>query len=300
MTKILITAIYCALAQPAAAQQTPPPTEGKPQQPRASLSTFFNNYSPERMAASRAGARGEALLGSFGGLALRASAEGTRILTRDNGYFPPELYKTALTITAEDKVTRLAVNLNSNSDKPFYSPSETDLGFNFSRTFSERGAHAWLFGLNYSTRRSFSRSIPLPFITYRYASKDFFLLFPFLLRWQASRKISFAVSYQPVKYYRLSASWRPAPFFNTTLEGGTGLEQFLVAGRTAKDSALYYETAFLLLKPELYLSRRLRLGAEVGWQFNGRYYTGKTYNDHRATTSTGCGPSAGLSAGYNF
>lgn len=300
MTKALITAFLLALPQLAAAQAQPLTAEGRPKKPRAALSAVYSHSSLANMKVTRAGARGEALLGRAGTLELRAIAEASRINTHSSGYFPSQLYKTGFTITAENKATRLAVNLNSNSDEPFYSPSETDLGFNFSRTFSERGAHAWLFGLIYSTRRSYARSLPLPFITYRYASKDLFLLFPFMLRWQASAEISFTASYQPVKYYRLSANWRPAPFFNATLEGGTTLEQFLLAGRPVKGEALYHETSFLLLKPEFYLSRRLRLGAELGWQFSGAYYTGRAYDDHRNRTSAGSGRRAGLAAGYSF
>ncbi|OGS11128.1 MAG: hypothetical protein A2234_08470 [Elusimicrobia bacterium RIFOXYA2_FULL_58_8] len=287
-------------AAAAAAGQGAPPGTGRPPKPRASLDTAFTYSSPEGFTSRKSELRGEAALGSAAGLEVRASAAAAHLRTIETGCLPPELYTTALALTAEDSATHLAVTLNSNSDRPLHSPSETDLGFNFSRTFSERGPHAWLFGLNYSTRRSFSRSLPLPFITYRYATKDFFFLFPFLLRWQATRKISFSASYQPVKYYRLAANWRPAPFFSLGLEGGTRLEQFLPAGRPDRRTALYQETSFVALKPELFLSRRLRLGAELAWQLNGLYYTGKTYDDYRAKHHTGSGPATGLSAGYSF
>ena len=273
---------------------------GTPPKPPGALDAVFSYCSPEGFISRRTELRGTSALGRAGGMAFRTETSLTHIRTIENGYFPPELYKTALLLTAEDRTTRLSVNLNSDSDKPFYSPAETDLGFNFSRTFSEHGAHAWIFVLNYSTRRTFARSVPLPFITYRYASKDLFFLFPFLARWQASRNLSFSASYHPVKYYKLSAHWRRSPEFSVVLEGGAGLEQFLPAGRPQKGSALYYETSFVSLKPELVLAERLRLGAALGWQFRGMYYTGRTYNDYQAKTRIGGGPCAGLSAGYSF
>ncbi|HNW43697.1 MAG TPA: hypothetical protein PKI19_04280 [Elusimicrobiales bacterium] len=298
--KIILAAVLIFLLPAAAAAQSGPAAAGRPPKPRASVSTSYSYISAQDLPARRAALRGETALGSAAGLELRAGGELASLRTGDGGYFPRALYKAALNLTAEDKDTRLAVQLNSNSDHPFHSAAETDLGFNFARTFSERGAHAWLFGLNYSTRRTFARALPLPFITYRYVTKDLYFLFPFLARWQASREISISASYQPVKYFRLGGAWRPVPFFNLTLEGGTGLEQYLPAGRPRKGEALYYETSSVSLKPELSLSRRLRLGAELGWQFSGVYFTGKAYDDHHAKTAIGAGPSAGLSAAYNF
>lgn len=300
MKELAAAAFIFSMLTAGASAQSGPPTAGRPPKPRASVNSAFSCSYPENFASRRAALRGEASLGSAAGLEFRTGAEVTHIRTLGDAYFPPELYKAAFSLTAEDRATRLAINLNSNSDRPFYSPSETDLGFTFSRLFSERSSHSWFYGLNYSTRRTFSRTLPLPFIGYRYTTKDLVIFFPFLVRWQATEKVAFAASYQPVRYFKLTASWRARPSLSVSLEGGTGLEQFLPAGRAHKSEALYNETSFLTLKPEYSLSRRLRLGAELGWQFRGLHYLGDAYNDYHAKTRTGRGPSAGLSAGYSF
>lgn len=273
---------------------------GRPPKPAFSAEAALNCAAPDGLASRRSELKTEAALGKAGGLELRASASGAHIRSRADGYFPPELYKTGLTLSAEDARTRAWVTLNSNSDRPYHSPSETDLGIHFTRTFRESGPHAWYYGLMYSTRRSFLRGVPLPFAGYRYTTRDFQFVLPFLARWQVSRTVALSASYQPVKYYRVSASWRPVPFAGAALEAGKSLDQYFTAGRPHKEEALYTETNFAALKPDMAVSKRLKLAAELGWQWRGRYYTGKAYDDHHSKVRTGSGGVAGLSAKYSF
>lgn len=289
--------ILLAPALRLAAQGAPP---GRPPKPAASLEAALNYAAPDGLLSRRSELKAEAALGKTAGLEVRAAASGTHIRSLADGYFPGELYKTAFSLTAEDARNRAAVTLQSNSDRPLHSPSETDLGFMFTRTFSESGPHAWYYGLMYSTRRSFARTVPLPFVGYRYATRDFTLVFPFLARWQVSRTVSLTANYQPVKYFRLSAAWRPVPFAGLALEAGKSLEQFLQAGRPHKGEALFSETNFLSLRPELSVSRRLKFVADLGWQWRGRYYTGKAYDDYHSRIRTGAGGAAGLSAQYKW
>ena len=274
--------------------------QGGPPKPAASLGASFSYSSPEGLISRRTGVTGEAALGSASGFDLRASADLAHLRGISAGYFPGELYRVGLRLTAEKTDTRLALTLNSNSDRPFDSPSETDLGFNFSALLSESNGSAWLWGLNYSTRRSFARGLPLPFITYRYTSKNLTLLLPFMLRWQASNTLSVSASYQPVKYFKAGLNWRPLPFFRAELEGGIALEQYLPAGRSDKSQALFYEASYISLKPSIALSRRFELTQSVGWQCRGLYYTGARYDDYKAKTRLRGGPTLGLSAKYNF
>ena len=284
----------CFLLPAAAAAQSGPP------KPAASLGASFSYSSPEGLISRRTGVTGEAALGSASGFALRASADLAHLRGISAGYFPGELYRVGLRLTAEKTDTRLALTLNSNSDRPFNSPSETDLGFNFPALLSENNGSAWLWGLNYSTRRSFARGLPLPFITYRYTSKNLTLLLPFMLRWQASRTLSVSASYQPVKYFKAGLNWRPLPFFRAELEGGIALEQYLPAGRSDKSQALFYEASYISLKPSIALSRGFELTQSVGWQFRGLYYTGARYDDYKAKTRLRGGPTLGLAAKYSF
>jgi len=223
--KLLTAAFLVLLSGPPARAQGRGLREDRGGQPKpsASLNTNFSYASPEGLISRRTGLGGEAALGAAAGFALRAGFDAAHIRSIGSGYFPPELYKTAFSLTAENRAAQLAVNLNSNSDRPFNSPSETDLGFTFSRTFSQRGPHAWLFGLNYSTRRTFARSLPMPFITYRYISKDFFFMFPFFARWQASPEIAVSAGYLPVKYFKAAVAWKPTLSFSAELAGGIGL-----------------------------------------------------------------------------
>ena len=292
--KLRLTAALGFLLPLSAAAQSGPP------KPAAALDVSFSRSAPEGLISRRTGLSGEAALGSAAGFSLRASADLAHLRNIEGGYFPGELYKAGFGLTAENKKIRLAVNLNSNSDRPFNSPSETDLGFTFSKTFAESKGSAWLWGLNYSTRRSFMRGMPIPFITYRYTSRNFMFALPFLARWQASSTLALSASYQPVKYFKAGLNWRPLPFFRADLEGGIALEQFLPAGRSDKSQALFYEASYVSLKPSLAFSRGFELTPALGWQFSGLYYTGARYDDYKAKTRLRGGPALGLAAKYNF
>jgi hypothetical protein len=264
------------------------------------LAPYFSLADAGGLYLRRAGLAGETALGQVGLFSLRGSADLAHLRASGRGYFPGELYKAGFSLTADDHGTRLAVNLNSNSDRPFFSPAETDLGFTVSRDLWTKGSHAWLWGLNYSTRRTFARGVPMPFVTYRYTSKNLVFLLPFLVRWQASRELAVTASWQPVKYFRLGVGWRPRPYFSAELEGGLTLEQYLLAGRPDKSRALYYQASFIALKPAFYLSKHLELGAALGRQLGGLYYSGTRYDDYKDVRRLHGGPTLALSAKYTF
>lgn len=278
----------------------PGPSALRPPRPAASLGASFSYSAPAGLISRRTGVSGETALGSAAGFSLRAAADLAHLRNIATGDFPGELYRAGLKLTAERGETRLALNLNSNSDRPFHSPSETDLGLNFTALLSDNNGSAWLWGLNYSTRRSFLRGMPLPFITYRYTSKNLMVALPFIIRWQAGRTLAFSASYVPVKYFKAGLSWRPRPFFRAELEGGTVLEQFLPAGRNDKGRALFYEASSVSLKPTLAFSRNFELTPSLGWQFGGLYYTGGRYDEYIAKTRLRGGPSFALSTKYSF
>lgn len=296
MKRILAAVLYLLSPIPAAAQwgQFGPP------RPAASLGAFFSYAAPEGLISRRSGVSGEAALGSAGGFALRVSADLAHLRGISAGYFPGELYKAGLAVTADNGETRLSVNLNSNSDRPFNSSDETDLGFTLLAPFSRNGGGSWYWGLNYSSRRSFVRGRPLPFITYRYVSETFMFVLPFMARWQATPELALSATYQPVKYFKAGLTWRPRPWLRAELEGGTALEQFLPAGRADKEQALFYEASYISLKPTLVFSQRFELTPGLGWQFGGLYYTGRRYDDYKAKSRLHGGPSAGLAARYLF
>jgi len=316
VVKFRLPALCLLLSAPALAGGAPPPDAqvssraapgaagapayGRPAKPAAALSLYTAYAAPEGLISRRTGAAGEAALGKAAGVALRATADLAHIRSLGGGYFPGELYRAAFGLSAEKGRTRLAVNLNSNSDRPFNSPSETDLGFTFTHDLPDGGRSTWLLGVNYSTRRSFLRGVPLPFLGYRYATKDLTLVLPFLVRWQATRRLAFSASYQPVKYFKAGLNWRPRPYFRADLEGGLALEQFLPAGRSDKSEELFYQTAYLTLKPVVSLSSKFEVTPALGWQFSGLYYRGARYDEFKDKVRLRGGPTCGLSAKYAF
>lgn len=291
--KILLPFAMLAAA-PAAAQWGPPQGNG----PSASYSFL---YADGGLYQDRNSLSIDAPLGQAAGAALRGAASFTSINSSGGGYLPANLYKEELRLSARKNNLSAAMFLNSNSDRPFNSPTETDLGVNLNADLAEPGTRgAWLLGVNYSTRRSFMRGMPMPYISYRYTTDKFMFMLPFMLRWQPRKDLSLSASWQPVKYYRLALAWRPAGPFSAELEGGTGLEQFLVAGRADKGDALYLQTSSLMLKPAVKLARRAELGATLGWRFKGLYYTGSRYDDYHYRRRFGGGPAAGLQFKYSF
>ena len=317
--RIFLPALCLLLAAPALAQDAPSPAGaggaqissgtaagaaaapgGRPAKPAAAVSVYTAYAAPGGLISRRTGTTGEAALGKAAGFALRASADLAHIRSLGGGYFPGELYRAAFGLSAENNGTRLAVNLHSNSDRPFNSPAETDLGFTLTHDLPDGGRSTWLLGLNYSTRRSFLRGVPLPFVGYRYVTKELTLMLPFLVRWQATRELALSASYQPVKYFRAGLNWRPLPYFRADLEGGLTLEQFLPAGRRDKSEELFYQTAYISLKPALSFSRRFEVTPALGWQFSGLYYRGARYDEFKDKVRLRGGPTCGLSARYAF
>lgn len=280
------------LAVPAAAQFGGPP--------ETALATSFTS-TDDILMLRRTSLNGGAMLGDAGVFKLNLNANLTHMQSSASGYFPGEIYRTGLNLNANDHGLRLTASLNSDSDKPYHSAKETDLGFNIMKELPEPGTRGvWMLGLNYSTRRSFLRGIPIPYVTYKYAGENLMIALPFMLRWQADKQLAFTASWQPVKYYKLGVNWRPNKVFSADLEGGTSLEQYLVARRTDKGDSLYLETSYLTLKPVFKLSRRLELGASLGWEFSGRYYTGRRYDEYHYKHRTGGGGISGLSLKYTF
>jgi hypothetical protein len=243
---------------------------------------------------------GAALI-STGTFRLRASGSAAELQTSDGGYFPRRLYKDALALNAETDGLRAGITLNSDSDKPFYSPAETNLGLTVTKELPDGDAHGvWLLGLNYSTRRSFWRSVPMPFLAYRYVSDKLTVMAPFMASWRPVKTLTFSASWQPVKYYKLGVKWATARGLAAELEGGTGMEQYFLAGRADRNDALYLQTSFITLRTPVKITDRLELAPSAGWNFGGLYYTGSRYDDYRDKMRVKAGPSCGLSARYSF
>jgi len=289
LAKNLLAAALILLPSADAAAQWGEPPAGTSVEPSVSLAG--GDLHPRR-----SGVRTAVLLGRAGGYAFHLSGGLEHIGTSGHGYFPDELYKASLGFSAVDGGISFSLGARSDSDRPYNSSSETDLGFNFTKELGKNGARGvWLAGLNYSSRRSFMRGLPVPFLSYRYISDKWTFFAPFMVQWRPGGDMHYSFRWKPVKYFSLTAAWRPPGPFAAELEGGVGLEQFLLADRPDTGDSLYLETPYLVFRPSLRLPGRFTLTAEAGWQFDGRYYTGSDYNDLGLKTDVDGGAYAGLS-----
>ncbi len=292
--KAVRAAFLTAFLTPAAAAQWGAPPAGTFVEPSFSLAG--GDLHPRRSGLGT-GVR----LGKSGGYTFHLSGGLEHINTSGAGYFPGELYKASLGLSAVNGGVSFSLGARSDSDRPYNSSSETDLGFNFTKELGANGARGvWLAGLNYSSRRSFLRGLPIPFLSYRYISDKWTFFAPFMVQWRPGGDMHYSFRWKPVRHFSLAAAWRPPGIFGAELEGGVGLEQFLLADRPDTGDSLYLETPYLVLRPSARLPGRFTLTAEAGWHFDGRYYTGRDYNDLGLKTDVDGGAYAGLSLKRSF
>lgn len=233
-------------------------------------------------------------LGRAGGYALSASAGLEHHRTWTGGWFPAEVYDASFGLRAAGKKWSFGTGARSNSDRPFNSPSETDVNLDASTVLRRRGPHAVMFGLNYSSRRSFLKGVPFPYLSYSYTGERLTVFFPFALTWKFTEASSLQASYFPPRYFSLSVSRKFSPALTLALSGGVQLRQYLLAGRADKDQALFLEQTQAGLKTSLTPAKGWEASLWTGWGFRGRYYSGEQYDEHRAVTRTGAGPLLGL------
>jgi hypothetical protein len=294
LTKNILPAALTLLLPAAAAAQLGAPPAGTFAEPSFSLAG--GDLRPRRAALAASAA-----LGGAGGYSFSLSGGLEHIDTSGHGYFPGELYKASLGLSAVNGGIIFSLGARSDSDRPYNSSSETDLGFNFTKELGANGARGvWLAGLNYSSRRSFMRGLPIPFVSYRYISDKWTFFAPFMAQWRPGGDMSYSFRWRPVKYFSLAAAWRPPGPFGAELEGGVGLEQFLLADRPDTGDSLYLETPYLVFRPAMRLPGRCALTAEAGWHFDGRYYTGRKYDDYGLRTDVDGGAFAGLALKKSF
>lgn len=286
--KILPLALLLLLPALAAAQG-----RGRPQsEDQLQLSSDFSGR--EGFDSRSAGLSAAFGLGRAGGCSLSGSAGVEHHRTWTRGWFPGEVYDTAFGLRAAGKKWTFGGGVRSNSDRPFNSPSETDLNLDASTVLRRRGPHSVMFGLNYSSRRSFLKGVPFPYLSYSYTGERLTVFFPFALRWKLSEAAALQASYFPPKYFSLSVSRKFSPALTLAFSGGIQLRQYLLAGRDDKDQSLFLEQTQAGLKASLTPAKGWEASLRAGWGFKGRYYLGEQYDDHRAEVRTGAGPLLGL------
>lgn len=296
--KKLIPLIFLALPLHAAAQgmfpaQAGPGREGRP---RPWLSAGAAYSDAEGLAYRAAKAAGGTPLGR--GLSLDASFSHHRVI-RD-GWLPGELYGAGLKLNARRGKGFFSAGVRSNSDRPFYSIHETDLSLLASRKFSGEGAHSFSAGFMYSSRRSFARNIPFPFVSYSYQSEKFSFNFPFSAAWRPSRPWEVSASYIPPQYYQAGVSAALGPKLKFKAEYSFTALQYDLAGRPDKDVSTFIEQANAGLWTIYKASADYELSLWTGWALRGRYYSGETYDEHRDSVTLRSAPALSFSVNRLF
>lgn len=232
------------------------------------------------------------------GLTLEADASHHRII-RD-GWLPGELYSGGVSLGARDRRNFFSAGIRSSSDRPFYSIHETDVSLNAARTFSGNGPHSFSAGLTYSSRRSFARRIPFPYVAYSYRSDRFSFRLPFSASWRPSGDYELSAGYMPPKYCQASFLAKASEKLSFKAEYVFSARQFELAGRPDKDESVFIEQSNAGLWTYYKASKDYNFFLWTGWALHGRYFRGRTYDEHHARTNIGSSPAVSLSAARLF
>lgn len=254
----------------------------------------------ENLAARTARAAARAGLGEAAGckLSLEAGFSAGRIIK--DGWLPGELYDAGLRLSARGKKNFFTAGLRSASDRPFHSAHETDVSLNAARTVSRSGPHSFSAGLAYSSRRSFARNIPFPYVSYNYQSEKLTFRLPFAVSWRPAPDYEFSASYMPPKYFQAAAAWKASPELTLKAEYILTAAQYDLAGRPDKKYSVFIEQPAAGLRTSYKTSGNYTLFLYTGWSLGGRYYRGKTYDDYRDKTHIRGAPAVSLGAARLF
>ncbi|MDA8242643.1 MAG: hypothetical protein M0025_00785 [Elusimicrobia bacterium] len=226
------------------------------------------------------------------GLTLEAGFSDHRIL-RD-GWLPGELYTADLRLNARTRRYAFSAGVRSSSDRLFYSASETDLSLNAAKVLSAEGRHRLSFGLAYSSRRSFARGYPFPYLLYTYRTETLVFNLPFSALWRPSPDYEVSASYMPPKYCKLGLARRLTAEVKLGAEYSFSALQYDLAHRQDKSASTYIEQRSAGLTADYAPAGDYRLAAWAGWALRGRYYDGRTYDEHRDAVTTRPGPALAL------
>jgi len=226
------------------------------------------------------------------GLSVETNFSDHRILK--DGWLPGELYTAGVRFNARGKKDSFSVGVKSSSDRLFYSAHETDLSFNVSRTLSADGPHRVSAGLSYSSRRSFARGLPFPYILYSYFSDKFVFNLPFSAVWKPSGGYEISAAYIPPKYYQAAVARKLSGTMTLKAEYSASAIQFDLAGRPDKSYSVFIEQENAGLWTYYKPAGVYNFALWTGWAVKGKYYRGKTYDDYRDKRPIRAAPAVSL------
>lgn len=278
-----------------AGPQLPAAAQGRGRPPAGDGLALSSSFSGREGFDSRStGLSGTFALGRAGGYVFSGTAALEHHRTWTGGWFPGEVYDADLGLRAAGRRWSFGAGARSNSDRPYNSASETDFSLDANRVLSRRGPHSLLFGVNYSSRRSFLRGVPFPYLSYSYVGERLSLFLPFLLKWKLSESSDLSASYFPPRYFSLSLSRRLSPALALAATGGVQLRQYLLAGRPDKDQSLFLEQPSAGLRATLTSAGKKEAALWAAWGFRGFYYAGEQYDDRLRKTAVGAGALLGV------
>lgn len=232
------------------------------------------------------------------GLSLESGFAYHRIL--HDGWLPGELYSAGLRLNVRDGANSFSGGVRSSSDRLFYSAHETDLALNVSHLLSSNGPHRLAFGLAYSSRRSFARGLPFPYLFYSYRSDKFTFNLPFSASWRPSKEYEFSAGYVPPKYCQAGVTRKLSERLRLKAEYSFSALQFDLAGRPDTAYSTFIEQKNAGLWTYYDLSPKWHMALWTGWALAGRYYNGKTYRDQHDERRIGASPSVSLNFTRSF
>jgi hypothetical protein len=295
--KALLCLLVLALAPRAAAQglgQSGDSDRSEVKRPRL---TAGGGYSDAPGLAHRTG-RLSAVAPLGRGLSLETSFSDHRII-RD-GWLPGELYTAGFRLNARKGKNSFSAGLRSSSDRLFYSVHETDLALNAVRTIRAEGAHRFSVGLAYSSRRSFARGLPFPYVLYTYVTPRLVFNLPFSAVWKPAPGWEASAAYIPPKYFQAGVSKELSEKFRLKAEYSASAIQFDLAGRPDKAYSVFIEQDNAGLWTYYTPAGNYTFSLWTGWAVKGKYYRGKTYDEYRDKRPIRGAPAASLNVTRYF
>lgn len=233
-------------------------------------------------------------LGKAGPWNLRLSLKGEHLFSGGDSHFPAELYRIGTNISARNGRAGIRLGARSNSDRPFGSFDTGDFSGDFTYVIST-GTHRFMAGMNYSSRRSFLRGLPFPYVLYSYASGNVQFALPFFLRARLDTRWWLTLAYIPIKNGRAAIRYEASNDAFTELELCSQLEQYLLYRRPDKEQRLYRFSYSAALRHGFRLGRGFSAEVQAGYAFSNYYFTGKEYSDINNKKKLGNWPFAGFS-----
>ncbi|OGR45163.1 MAG: hypothetical protein A2X35_02065 [Elusimicrobia bacterium GWA2_61_42] len=294
MKKLLFLLLLSTPLAAYAQETSSAPWRASGRRDRSNISVGAGYSDAEGLRHRSVGLSGRTSLGRLAGkMVTLETSFGHHALGRD-GWLPPELYNGGLRFNADDKKGGFSAGVRSNSDRLFNSMAETDVTLGASRVISRDGPHQFSFGLMYSSRRSFARGIPFPYLTYRYTSDRLSFTFPFAATWKATDTTELSASYSPPKSFQAGITKTLSSVVRLKAEYALGTLQYELAGRADKAYSVFIEQSNAGVWTYIKTSENCTLSFWTGYALSGKYYTGKTYDDHHDKRRIGTAPSASV------